>query len=105
MLGLKERDPTSAVIQEVRDALSQQVDITEMAEHLMVHMQQAYAIMLNTCPNKAPYTHMYMTRTVGREYEQLNTQIIELKRSRQETNNIIKHPQCTYTEPTTTAAR
>ena len=99
------RDPTATVIQEIRDALSPQVDITEMAENLMVHLQQAYDIMLNTCPNKAPYTQMYMTRTVGREYEKLNTQIIELKRIRQETNNKIKRPQCTYTEPTTTTAK
>ena len=105
MLRLKDRDPTAAVIQEVRDALSPQIDITEMAENLMAHMQQAYDIMLHTCPNKAPYTRMYMTRTVGREYEKLNTQIIELKRIRQETNTRMKHPQCTYTEPTTTVAK
>ena len=103
MIG--ERIPTAAVIQEVRDALGPQVDITEMAENLMVHMQQAYDIMLTTCPNKAPYTQMYMTKTIGREYEKLNTQIIELKRIRQETNTRIKHPQCVYTEPTTAAAK
>ena len=99
------REPTAAVIQEVRDTLKPHIDITEMADNLMVHIQQAYDLMLSICPNKAPYTKTYLTRTVGREYEKLNTQIIELKRIRQEANIKQTHPQCTYTKPTTQVAK
>ena len=72
---------------------------------LMAHMHQAYDIMLEICPNKTPFTKTYMPRTVGKEYEKLNTQIIELKRIRQEANIKMKHPQCTYTQPKTTTSQ
>jgi hypothetical protein len=48
---------------------------------------------------------MHMPRTVGKKYEKLNTQIIELKRIRQETSRKLKHPQATYTQPKTEAAQ
>jgi hypothetical protein len=68
-------------------------------------IHQALNIMLEIAPNKTPFTKMYLPRTVGREYEQLNTIVIELKRMRQETNTQRRCPQCVYTQPKTQEAR
>ena len=96
---------TAKQIKQARTRLSTHINVGEMAEDIMALMHQAHDIMLETCPNKTPFTKTYMPRTVGKEYEKLNTQIIELKRIRQETNTKMKHPQCTYTQPKTTIAQ
>jgi hypothetical protein len=98
-------DHTAKQIKQVRIRLNTHINIEEMAEDIMTLMHQAHDIMLETCPNKTPFTKMYIPRTVGREYERLNTQIIELKRIRQEANTKMKHPQCIYSQPKTTVAQ
>jgi hypothetical protein len=96
---------TAKQIKAVREAMQAQTNTTELAEDLMELIHQAFNIMLDIAPNKQPFTTVYMPRTVGREYEKLNNQIIELKRIRQETNTKMKHPQCTYTQPKTHEAQ
>ena len=86
---------TAKQIKAVREAMQTHTNTTELAEDLMELIHQAFNIMLDIAPNKQPFTTIYMPRTVGREYEKLNNQIIELKRIRQETNTKMKHPQCT----------